>query len=144
MDGIWGTIRLTIKKGGYLLFHLGIKSDHRIIWTKIANYVVLGSNLTPNKSTSDRKLILHHPKGQKKFISKLKLLTREHNILPQLRRLEGSIKHPPLIAKSMEEHEEIDRLLVVSIIKAEASVQKLHMSGVQSSRMGRARQRLAL
>ena len=42
VDGIWGTIGLRIKKCGYLLFHLGIKYYHQLIWIKIANFVALG------------------------------------------------------------------------------------------------------
>ena len=65
-DVIWGTIGLSIKKCGYLPYHLGIKSDHRIIWVKIETSVALGYQLSPRNPPVDRKLRLNHPKGQKK------------------------------------------------------------------------------
>ena len=87
VDGIWGTIGLSIEKVGYLPYHLGIKSDHCLIWFKIETSVALGYQITPSKSAADIDLILHHPRGGRKYISKLKLLSRQGNIFPRLLRL---------------------------------------------------------
>ena len=74
VEGIWGTIGLSIKEGGYLQYHLGIKSDHRLIWIQIAISIALGSQISPSKPTAARKIILRHLKWQEKYISKFKLL----------------------------------------------------------------------
>ena len=54
-DGIWGAIDISIETGGYLPYHLGIKSDHRLIWVKIATSVALESQLSPSKSPRSQK-----------------------------------------------------------------------------------------
>ena len=46
VDGIWRTKGLSIEKGGYLLYHMGIKLDNRLIWFKISTSVALGSQLS--------------------------------------------------------------------------------------------------
>ena len=59
-------------------------------------------------------------------------LTRQFNILPRLRMLENLQISPPS-AEAIKEYREIDRLLVISRTKANASVRCLHMSNVNSS-----------
>ena len=58
-----GEIGLYIKKGGYLPYHLGIKSYHHLIWFKIATSIALESQISLSKPPAARKLILHNPNG---------------------------------------------------------------------------------
>ena len=73
---MWGEVGLSIDKGGYLPYHLGIKSEHHIIWVNIATSVALVSNPSPSKSPAGIKLRLYHLKGGNKYISKFKLLVK--------------------------------------------------------------------
>ena len=133
VDGIWGTIGLSIEKLCYLPYRLVIKSDHHLIWVKIPGSVALGSQLSLSKSPASRKLRMHHPKGQNKYTLKLKQLERQHNLIPRISQIEEYQFHPQSVS-AVKEYEEIYRLLISSIIKSNDSVIKLHMSEVQSSR----------
>ena len=87
VDRIWETIGLSIEKGGYLPYNLGIKSDHHIIWVKMVTSIALVYQPYLSKSPAYRNLRLHNPKGQKKYTSNLKQLVKQHNLPPWLRRL---------------------------------------------------------
>ena len=134
IDGLWGSPGLYIKNGGYLPVHQAIKTDHRIIWAKFQTSVALGSKQTPSKTQTARKIRLHHPSGQHKYISKLRHITWENNILDILRQL-GERKMINPMTDDIGEYERIYKIIVSSRLKAEKAVRKLHMSRVQSPRM---------
>lgn len=61
IDGIWGTQGLSVTAGGYLPFHQGPKSNHRLLWIKLSHQVAFGGLSPPFKSPAARKLRLNHP-----------------------------------------------------------------------------------
>eukprot|EP00957_Ditylum_brightwellii_P187111 14251546-Ditylum_brightwellii.AAC.1 len=65
VDGIWGTMGIKIEEGGYLLFHEGIKSDHRLLWIRIQLAYVFGHPEAAMPNPCARKLRMDHKKGQK-------------------------------------------------------------------------------
>ena len=95
VDGIWGSPGLDMNSCGYLPVNHGLKYYHRMIRVKIYLANVYGNKTLPSKTPSARKLRLHHPAGQKNYISKLRHITRQHNLLPMLRALENHQKCPP-------------------------------------------------
>ena len=94
IDGIWGSTGSEKTFCGYIPVNHGIKSDHRMIWVKISLANALVNKTLPSKTPSARKLRLHHPDGQKKYIPKIRHITRQHNLLPRLRALENHQKLP--------------------------------------------------
>ena len=65
IDRIWGSQGIKISQEEHLPFHLGPKSDHRLLWIKIPHIVVFGDKNPPLRSPTARRLILRHPRGQK-------------------------------------------------------------------------------
>ena len=102
IDGIWGSTGSEKTFCGYIPVNHGIKSDHRMIWVRISLANALGKKTLPSKTPSSRKLRLHHPAGQKKYISKLRHINIQHNLLPRLRALENHQKCPPLLGAIKE------------------------------------------
>ena len=88
IDGIWGSHVLLISERVYLTYHQGLISDHRLFWNKLSSKTEFGNIRTPSKVPSYHKLRIYHTYGQKKYISKLLHITREHNLLPILRKME--------------------------------------------------------
>ena len=65
IEGIWVSHGITISQGGYPPYHFGPKSYHRLMWIKIPHLVAFGGGNPPLGSPAARRLILHHPRGQK-------------------------------------------------------------------------------
>ena len=63
--GIWGSKGIKIFQGGYIPFHFGTKSYHRLFWIKITHLVAFGDKNPPLRSTAARRLRLHHQRVQK-------------------------------------------------------------------------------
>ena len=77
-----GSHIISITQGGYLHLQYEPKSYHRLLWIIIAYYATFGDTYLPLRDTPSRKLIIHHTKGQRKYIYKLRHLTQEFNLLP--------------------------------------------------------------
>ena len=105
-----------------------------MILVKISLANALGNKTLLSKTLLARKLRLHHPSGQKQYISKLRHITRQYNLLPRLRALENHQKCPPSPG-AIKDYKGINKLLFKATSKANSGVQRLHMSNVQSSRM---------
>ena len=94
-DGIWGFPGLFTTSCGYLPVNYGLKSYHRLIWIKIPLGNALVDNTLPSKTPLARKILLHHPDDQQKYISNLRHITRQHNLIPMLIDIENHQKWPP-------------------------------------------------
>ena len=121
IDGIWGYPRLALTYCGYLAVTYGLKSDHRLVWVKISVVNALGYKTLPSKTPSARKIRLHNPDGQQKYISKFRHINRQHNLLPRLIELENHHKCPPS-PEAIKEYEDIDKILVKARSKSNSSV----------------------
>lgn len=146
IDGIWGTLGISIIAGGYLPFHFGPKSDHRMLWIKLTHQVAFGGSQPPFRAPSARKLHLRHPRGQKRYITYLKQFLRKHKVLERFRALASRRSCPPA-PDTTREYEALDRTLMNGRRAANARTRCLHMSGVQSSRaikLAQLRLRLAI
>ena len=104
IDGIWGSPGLATTSCGYLPVNYGLKSDHRLIWVKISLANSLGDKTLPPTTPSARKLRLHHLAGQQKYISKIRHIFRQQNLLPRLIALQNHQKCPPL-PETIKEYE---------------------------------------
>ena len=47
INGIWALKGIIISQGGYLPFHEGLKSCHRILWIKISHHTDFGKTRPP-------------------------------------------------------------------------------------------------
>ena len=81
IDCIWDSKGIIIYQGGYLPFHNGLKSDHRLLWINISHKIALGENKSPYRAPESRIPRLDHIRDQNKYLSKLILMTRENNFL---------------------------------------------------------------
>ena len=129
IDGIWGSPGLVTTFCSYLTVNYGLKSDHRLIWVKISLVNALVDNTLPSKIPSARKIPLHHPSSHHKYISKLRRIYRQHNLLNRLRALDNHQKCT-LSPRAIKEYEEIYKLLPKSRSKFNSRVQRLQMSNV--------------
>ena len=89
-----------------------------------------GLNL-PTISPAEIKLRMHQPRGQKKYISKMRLCTRKYSILQRLRQQAEVYKIPPS-TQAIGEYEDIDNLIMSARRKSNARVQRIHTSDVHS------------
>ena len=85
IKGIWVSQGITIYQGGYLPFHDGPKSDHRLLWIKISHRIAFGKNKASYRALAARRLRLDHIRDQNKYTTKLILLTRENNVFQKFR-----------------------------------------------------------
>ena len=67
IDWIWGSQGITIYQVGYLPFHFGPKSDHRLLWIKIPLLVSFGDKIPPLRSPAATRLRLHRPRGKNTY-----------------------------------------------------------------------------
>ena len=68
---------IIISQGGYLPFHNDPKSYHRLLWINISHKIAFGKNKAPYRDLAERRLILDHIRDQNKYMSNIRLLTRE-------------------------------------------------------------------
>ena len=102
-----------------------------MIWVKISLANAFVNKNLPSKTPLARKFRLHHPADKK--ISKLRHITRQHNLLSRFREADNHQKFPPSL-EDIKEYKEIDKILVKARSKANYSVRRLHISKVKSSR----------
>ena len=88
IDGMW------VFQGGYLPFHFGPKSDHRLLCIKIPQSVSFGDKTLPYRTSSKRRIRIRHPRGQINYSSNLIHLTREYNILQRIIKYINSMPIP--------------------------------------------------
>ena len=50
IDGIWASKGIIISQGGYLPFHNGPKSDHRLLWINISHEIAFRENKAPYRA----------------------------------------------------------------------------------------------
>ena len=132
MNGIWGTTRINITIGGYLTFKHCPSSHHKLLWISIRHSEYFGDLNLPTISPEARKLRMHHPRGQEKYISQMRLCTKIYNILQHLQRL-AEYYTKPSSSHTIREYDEIYNLLISARREANTRVRRLHMMDVHSS-----------
>ena len=81
INGIRGTTVINVPTGGYLPFNQGPPLYHRLLWISISHSEAFGEQNFPTRSSAARKLIMHHPRGQYKYISLMRICTIKENVL---------------------------------------------------------------
>ena len=87
----------------------------------------------PFRATSEIKLRIHHPRGQRKYNLILQNIAREYDLLTRLRSLKYSQTYTPSKA-SINEYEHIGQLLFRARWESKSKFRRIHMSGLQSYR----------
>ena len=87
IDVLWGSSGIFTTSYRYIPVNYGIKLYHRLIWVKTSLLNALGDKTLPSKTPLARKLRLCHRPGQQKYISKIRHITRQHNLFPRRREL---------------------------------------------------------
>ena len=67
IDIIWGSQEISITQGVYITYHCGPKYYYSLLWINIQQSVELRDNNAPFRELAQRKLILHHPRGYRKY-----------------------------------------------------------------------------
>ena len=133
IDGIWATHGINISTGGYLPFHNGPKSDHRILWIKVPMITAFGGYSPPTRVPAERRLRLHHPRIQNKYTKSLKQHLRHHNILERLQHL-NSNHSVPLTHEQTTEYEDIDNTIMKGRRMANEKCRRIYLSAVHTSK----------
>ena len=81
IDGICDSQGIIISQVGYLPFHGSPKLDHRLLCINISHDIAFGENKAPYRGPEARRLRLDHITDQKKYTSKIRLLTRENSLI---------------------------------------------------------------
>eukprot|EP00957_Ditylum_brightwellii_P118020 9001148-Ditylum_brightwellii.AAC.1 len=65
VDGIWGTLGVQIDAKGYLPFHTGFQSDHRLLWIRVSLAHIFGHTECAMRRPAARSLRMDDTRGQK-------------------------------------------------------------------------------
>mmetsp|Transcript_53808 Transcript_53808/g.161028 ORF Transcript_53808/g.161028 Transcript_53808/m.161028 type:complete len:426 (-) Transcript_53808:3458-4735(-) len=133
IDGIWGTLGLSIKAGGYLPFHKGSNSNHLFLSVKITSLCAFGTKSPPTRLAAAIKLRMKHPRGQQKYNTAMRSMVQSLQLPARYRHLLTTHFSPPS-PQDITEYEEIDRLRILCRRRANTKFCRMHMSAVYSSR----------
>ena len=115
VDGIWGTRGIKIEDGGYLPFHTGIVSDHRLLWIRISLKYVFGHIKVAMRRPAARNLRMDGTKGQRIYNSTSNKFLKHHKVKERFEKLNESASYPPTPEQCLE-YESLDKLRVIGAL----------------------------
>ena len=124
-----GSQGITFDEEGYLPYHKGLISYHRLIRINLSIDMAFGNTSPPQRPLPYRKIRIHQTVWKKKYIPEIHHLTMDHNILPRLRDMEQLQNEKPS-SQIIRQYKEIDRLTIKERDKVNYSIRRLHMSQV--------------
>eukprot|EP00957_Ditylum_brightwellii_P211960 15366810-Ditylum_brightwellii.AAC.1 len=131
VDGIWGTMGIKIEAGGYLPFHTGIASDHRILWIKVVLSYIFGHTEQAMKKPVARNLRMDDEKGKHIYKKTTSTFLRAHQVKERLEELNHKATYPPT-EEQCNEYEVLDKLRMQAREKGIKRCRKIYRSGVAS------------
>jgi hypothetical protein len=130
IDGIFGTFGIQAMLSGYSSFSQGSYSDHRLLWVDLDLNAILATTTTPLWKPQVRRLQCTNPATVKKFNTIRAKHAKKNNLMYQIERVQEKIKQEQQPDAWMNDLEEIDRVRVKGIKKAEKGCRRLKMGSV--------------
>ena len=123
---------MNIISGGYFPFHVGTRSDYRLMWIKIYHEYIFGSAAPPTRRPTDRNIRMNNPVSQGKHHRIVKKILKVNNIRDRMKTITDKAIFTPDPEKC-KEYERIDTIQTSSRKKELRKLRRVYMSGVASN-----------